>query len=134
MQLNHPLRVAIVTKEWPPAVYGGAGVHVVQLSHALRQLPNLDVQVHCFGGTRADGAFGYETPSEFIDANPALQAIATDLAIASNLGEADIIHSHTWYANMAGHVASLLYGTPHIVSAHSLEPLRPWKAEQLGGG
>ncbi len=131
---NHPMRVAMVTKEWPPAVYGGAGVHVVQLSQALRQLPNLDLQVHCFGGARTDGSFGYEVPSEFSDANPALQAIATDLAIAANLGQADIIHSHTWYANMAGHVASLLYGTPHIVSAHSLEPLRPWKADQLGGG
>ncbi len=133
-QMNHPMRVAMVTKEWPPAVYGGAGVHVVQLSQALRQLPNLDLQVHCFGGARTDGSFGYERPSEFSDANPALQAIATDLAIAANLGNAEIIHSHTWYANMAGHVAALLYGTPHIVSAHSLEPLRPWKAEQLGGG
>jgi starch synthase len=133
-QMNHPMRVAMVTKEWPPAVYGGAGVHVVQLSQALRQLPNLDLQVHCFGGARTDGSFGYETPSEFSEANPALQAIATDLAIAANLGSAEIIHSHTWYANMAGHVASLLYATPHIVSAHSLEPLRPWKAEQLGGG
>jgi alpha-maltose-1-phosphate synthase len=134
IQPNHPMRVAMVTKEWPPAVYGGAGVHVVQLSQALRQLPNLDLQVHCFGGARTDGSFGYETPSEFSEANPALQAIATDLAIAANLGSAEIIHSHTWYANMAGHVASLLYATPHIVSAHSLEPLRPWKAEQLGGG
>ena len=134
MEKNHPVRVAVVTKEWPPTVYGGAGVHVVQLSQALRKLANLEVQVHCFGGARTDGSFGYETPSEFSDANPALQAIATDLAIARNLGDADIIHSHTWYANMAGHVASLLYGTPHIVSAHSLEPLRPWKSEQLGGG
>ena len=133
-QMNHPMRVAVVTKEWPPTVYGGAGVHVVQLSQALRQLPDLEVQVHCFGGARTDGALGYETPSEFSESNPALQAIATDLAIAANLGDAQIIHSHTWYANMAGHVASLLYGTPHIVSAHSLEPLRPWKAEQLGGG
>ena len=127
-------RIGIVTKEWPPAVYGGAGVHVVQLTEALRKLTNVQVDVHCFGGPRLDGAFGYETPAEFADANPALQAIATDLAIAKNLGEVDVIHSHTWYANMAGHTASLLYGTPHIVSAHSLEPLRPWKAEQLGGG
>ena len=127
-------RIGIVTKEWPPAVYGGAGVHVVQLTEALRKLTNVQVDVHCFGGPRLDGSFGYETPAEFADANPALQAIATDLAIAKNLGEVDVIHSHTWYANMAGHTASLLYGTPHIVSAHSLEPLRPWKAEQLGGG
>jgi starch synthase len=92
------------------------------------------VDVHCFGGARSDGSHGYETPAEFSEANPALQAIATDLAIANNLGDVDVVHSHTWYANMAGHTASLLYGVPHIVSAHSLEPLRPWKAEQLGGG
>jgi starch synthase len=127
-------RIGIVTKEWPPAVYGGAGVHVVQLTQALRKVSNIEVDVHCFGGARSDGAFGYDTPAEFSSANPALQAIATDLAIAQNLQNVDVIHSHTWYANMAGHAASLLYGTPHIVSAHSLEPLRPWKAEQLGGG
>jgi len=127
-------RIGIVTKEWPPAVYGGAGVHVVQLTQALREVTGIDVDVHCFGGPRTDGAFGYDTPTEFTTANPALQAIATDLAIANNLSDVDVIHSHTWYANMAGHTASLLYGTPHIVSAHSLEPLRPWKAEQLGGG
>jgi starch synthase len=127
-------RIGIVTKEWPPAVYGGAGVHVVQLTQALRAVSGIEVDVHCFGGTRTDGAFGYDTPSEFSSANPALQAIATDLLIANNLHNVDVIHSHTWYVNMAGHTASLLYGTPHIVSAHSLEPLRPWKAEQLGGG
>ena len=127
-------RIGIVTKEWPPAVYGGAGVHVVQLTQALRKVADIEVDVHCFGGARTDGAFGYDTPAEFSSANPALQAIATDLAIANNLQSVDVIHSHTWYANMAGHTASLLYGTPHIVSAHSLEPLRPWKAEQLGGG
>ena len=127
-------RIGIVTKEWPPAVYGGAGVHVVQLTQALRAVSGIEVDVHCFGGARTDGAFGYDTPSEFSSANPALQAIATDLLIANNLHNVDVIHSHTWYANMAGHTASLLFGTPHIVSAHSLEPLRPWKAEQLGGG
>ena len=127
-------RIGIVTKEWPPAVYGGAGVHVVQLTQALRKVSGIEVDVHCFGGPRTDGAFGYDTPSEFSSANPALQAIATDLLIANNLANVDVIHSHTWYANMAGHTASLLYGTPHIVTAHSLEPLRPWKADQLGGG
>ena len=127
-------RIGIVTKEWPPAVYGGAGVHVVQLTQALRAVSGIEVDIHCFGGARTDGSHGYDTPAEFAAANPALQAIATDLAIAANLQNVDVIHSHTWYANMAGHTASLLYGTPHIVSAHSLEPLRPWKAEQLGGG
>ena len=132
--MSSDLKVGIVTKEWPPQVYGGAGVHVVQLTEALRKISGVSVDVHCFGGARTDGAFGYDTPSEFASANPALQAIATDLAIANNLANVQLVHSHTWYANMAGHTASLLYGIPHIVSAHSLEPLRPWKAEQLGGG
>ena len=127
------LRVGIVTKEWPPAIYGGAGVHVLQLTQALRTINDVHVDVHCFGGKR-DDAFGYATPAEFSAANPAVQALATDLEIASHLGGVDLVHSHTWYANMAGHVASLQYSIPHIVSAHSLEPLRPWKAEQLGGG
>jgi len=127
------LKVGIVTKEWPPAIYGGAGVHVLQLTQALRTINNVHVDVHCFGGKR-DDAFGYETPSEFASANPAVQAIATDLEIATHLSNVDLVHSHTWYANMAGHFAALQYSIPHIVSAHSLEPLRPWKAEQLGGG
>jgi len=127
------LNVGIVTKEWPPAIYGGAGVHVLQLTQALRTIADVAVEVHCFGGKR-DDAFGYSTPAEFTDSNPALQALATDLEIASHLGNVDLVHSHTWYANMAGHVASLQHGIPHIVSAHSLEPLRPWKSEQLGGG
>lgn len=128
------MRIGIVTKEWPPAVYGGAGVHVVQLTAALRTVSDVEVDVHCFGGPRSDGAFGYETPQEFASANPALQALATDMLIAHHLGDVDVVHSHTWYANMAGHTAALLYGKPHVISAHSLEPLRPWKAEQLGGG
>lgn len=132
--MSQDLKIGIVTKEWPPQVYGGAGVHVVQLTEALRSVSGIYVEVHCFGGERSDGAFGYETPQEFASANPALQAIVTDLAIADNLSKVQLVHSHTWYANMAGHTASLLYGIPHIVSAHSLEPLRPWKAEQLGGG
>ena len=127
------LKVGIVTKEWPPAIYGGAGVHVLQLTQALRAVKDVHVDVHCFGGKR-DDAFGYSTPAEFSTANPAVQAIATDLEIATHLSNVDLVHSHTWYANMAGHIASLQYSIPHIVSAHSLEPLRPWKAEQLGGG
>jgi starch synthase len=127
------LKVGLVTKEWPPQVYGGAGVHVVQLSQALRSQPGIDVDVHCFGGPRTD-AYGYVTPAGFENSNAALQALATDLAIADKLNGLDVIHSHTWYANFAGFTANLLHGTPHVVSAHSLEPLRPWKAEQLGGG
>lgn len=128
------LLIGLVTKEWPPFVYGGAGVHAVELTSALRSTGDVEVDVHCFGGPRSDGASGYETPKEFTSANPALQALATDMLIAHQLGDVDVVHSHTWYSNMAGHTASLLYGTPHIVSAHSLEPLRPWKADQLGGG
>ncbi|CAB4930722.1 unannotated protein [freshwater metagenome] len=127
------LKIGVITKEWPPAIYGGAGVHVLQLTQALRTISDVSVDVHCFGGARSD-AFGYSTPAEFADANPAVQALATDLEIASHLEGVDVVHSHTWYANMAGHIASLQYQIPHIVSAHSLEPLRPWKAEQLGGG
>jgi starch synthase len=127
-------RVGLVTKEWPPQVYGGAGVHAVQLTEALRNLDGVSVDVHCFGGARNDGAIGYSTPASFADANPAVQAIATDLDIANNLLNVDVIHSHTWYANMAGHFGSLLHGVPHVITAHSLEPLRPWKADQLGGG
>lgn len=127
------LKVSLITKEWPPQVYGGAGVHVVQLTEALRRQMDIDVSVHCFGGPR-DDANGYQTPNGFESSNPAIQALATDLAITDNLRGQDVIHSHTWYANFAGFAAKLIYGTPHIVSAHSLEPLRPWKLEQLGVG
>ncbi len=127
-------RVGLVTKEWPPHVYGGAGVHAVQLTKALRELDGVQVDVHCFGGQRSDGSFGYSTPVSFESANPAVQAIATDLEIANHLQNVEVIHSHTWYANMAGQIASMLHGIPHVITAHSLEPLRPWKADQLGGG
>ena len=133
MAQKNSLKVGLVTKEWPPQIYGGAGVHVVQLSQALSKQPGIQVDVHCFGGPRSD-AFGYNTPEAFKNSNPALQALATDLLIAEQLGDVDLIHSHTWYANFAGMSGALLHGRPHIVSAHSLEPLRPWKAEQLGGG
>lgn len=128
-----PIKVGLVTKEWPPHVYGGAGVHVVQLAEALSKRPEISLTVHCFGEKRTD-AIGYPTPVEFAHSNPAIAAVATDLAIADALSDADIVHTHTWYANMAGHLASLIHGIPHIMSGHSLEPLRPWKAEQLGGG
>jgi len=127
------LKVGIVTKEWPPNIYGGAGVHVLQLTQALREVNGIRIDVHCFGGAR-DDAFGYVTPPQFNNSNSAVQALATDLEIATHLGNVDVVHSHTWYANMAGHIAALQYQIPHIVTAHSLEPLRPWKAEQLGGG
>ncbi|MTA68062.1 MAG: glycogen synthase [Actinobacteria bacterium] len=127
------MKVGLVTKEWPPHVYGGAGVHVVQLAQALRRINDVEVDVFCFGEERAD-AQSFDVPQELVSANPAVQAMAIDLHIAQSLSNVSLVHTHTWYANMAGHVASILHGIPHVMSAHSLEPLRPWKAEQLGGG
>jgi len=125
------LRVGILTKEWPPDVYGGAGVHVDELVRELR--PLADIRVHAFGPTRI-GAHGHVVPADFADANPALQTLAVDLDMARLLDQRDVVHSHTWYTNFAGHLAGELYGIPHVITAHSLEPRRPWKAEQLGGG
>lgn len=129
--MSKDLRIGLVTKEWPPHIYGGAGVHALQLTQALRK--KITVDVHCFGEKR-DDATGYALPESLSTLNPALQALTTDIEIAQNLSDVDLVHSHTWYANMAGHFASLLHGVPHIITAHSLEPDRPWKAEQLGGG
>lgn len=127
------MRVDIVTKEYPPSIYGGAGVHVTELVKALRA--SLDVRVRAFGAERdEDGTTSYGVPAELGSANAAVQTLGTDLEIVTDVAGADVVHSHTWYANFAGHLASLLHGIPHIVTAHSLEPLRPWKAEQLGGG
>jgi starch synthase len=128
------MKVGLVTKEWPPHIYGGAGVHVKYLSQALNQLKgDIDLSVHCFGEPRLD-AIAYQLPESSEALNPAMQALATDLMIAQGLFGVDIVHSHTWYANMAGHFSKLLNGTKHVISAHSLEPDRPWKAEQIGGG
>lgn len=127
------MRVDILTKEYPPEIYGGAGVHVTELVRALRS--TMDVQVRCFGAPRREAAVtAYSVPETLADANPALQTIGVDLAMANDVSGADVVHSHTWYANEAGRLAQLLHGIPHVVTAHSLEPLRPWKAEQLGGG
>jgi alpha-maltose-1-phosphate synthase len=128
------VRIGIVTREWPPDVYGGAGVHVEHLVAALRALPaGPDIDVHCFGGPRED-ATGHAVPEGLREANGALQALGVDVEIAAALAGADLVHSHTWYANTAGLLAGLVHGSPHVVTAHSLEPRRPWKAEQLGGG
>lgn len=127
------MRVDIVTKEYPPEIYGGAGVHVTELVRALRG--SIDVEVRAFGAPRDEAqTTSYAVPSELASANGAIQTLGTDLEIVGDVAGADLVHSHTWYANFAGHLASLLHGIPHVVSAHSLEPLRPWKAEQLGGG
>ncbi|MCW2508519.1 MAG: glycogen synthase, partial [Modestobacter sp.] len=128
------MRIGIVTREWPPDVYGGAGVHVEHLVAALRSLPaGPELDVHCFGGPRED-AVGHPVPPGLTGANGALQALGVDVEIAAALGGADLVHSHTWYANAAGMFAALVHGVPHVVTAHSLEPRRPWKADQLGGG
>lgn len=133
------MRVDLLTREYPPYVYGGAGVHVTELAKVLR--PHLDLRVHAFDGPRAEGGeggepgvTGYADLPELSEANSTLKTLGVDLAIANGVAGTDLIHSHTWYANMAGHIGSLLHGVPHVISAHSLEPLRPWKAEQLGGG
>lgn len=134
------MRVDMLTREYPPYVYGGAGVHVAELAAVLRR--SVDVRVHCFDGPRDEpGVRGYAVPDVLGAANPALQTLGVDLQIVDGVGAvgddgvaSDLVHSHTWYANMAGHLAALLHGLPHVLTAHSLEPLRPWKAEQLGGG
>jgi starch synthase len=126
------VHIAMLTREWPPDIYGGAGVHVEQLVSRLRALA--DVEVHCFGEPRPD-ARAQEVPAYLTGANPALQTLGVDLGIVSSIDPAsDVVHSHTWYTNLAGKLTSLQLGIPHIITAHSLEPLRPWKREQLGGG
>ncbi|MEU4640445.1 glycogen synthase [Micromonospora sp. NPDC023814] len=127
------LRVDLLTREYPPEVYGGAGVHVEYLARELRRLA--DVRVHCFGAPRTEpGVTAYAEPAGLGGANAALRTMGVDLEMAAACAGTDVVHSHTWYANLAGHTAKLLHGVPHVVTAHSLEPLRPWKAEQLGGG
>ncbi len=125
------LRVALLTREYPPEVYGGAGVHVTYLARELAGL--VDLTVHCQGADRPD-AVAHRPWDLLAGANQALQTISTDLSMTAAVEGAALVHSHTWYANLGGHLASLLYGIPHVVTMHSLEPLRPWKAEQLGGG
>jgi starch synthase len=113
-------------------VYGGAGVHVEFLARELR--PLVDLEVHCWGEGRTDGVLRHRPWSALDGANDALRTFSVDLAMAAALQGRELVHSHTWYANLGGHLAKLLYGVPHVLTAHSLEPLRPWKAEQLGGG
>ena len=129
------MRVDVLSKEYPPEIYGGAGVHVAELVRALRARDDLTTRVHAFGAARDEaGTASYADLAELADANGALKTLGVDLAIADGCAGTDLVHSHTWYANMAGHLAGLLHGVPHVVTGHSLEPMRPWKAEQLGGG
>ena len=129
------VRVDVLTKEYPPNIYGGAGVHVAELVRALRERGDIDTRVRAFGApVSEEGTSGYADLAELGEANAAVKTMGVDLAMAGDCVGADLVHSHTWYANFGGHVASLLGGMPHVVTAHSLEPMRPWKAEQLGGG
>ncbi|MHB1433644.1 MAG: glycogen synthase [Streptosporangiaceae bacterium] len=125
------LRVALLTREYPPEVYGGAGVHVEYLARELAGL--VDLTVHCQGADRP-GAVAHRPWELLAGANSALATISADLSMTAAVQGADLVHSHTWYANLAGHLAATMYGIPHVMTVHSLEPLRPWKAEQLGGG
>ena len=120
-----------MTREYPPEVYGGAGVHVTELVAQLRHL--CEVDVHCMGVPRPGVTVAQPDPA-LKGANPALSTLSADLTMVNGASEATVVHSHTWYTGMAGHLAALLYGVPHVLTAHSLEPMRPWKAEQLGGG
>ena len=132
------MRIGLLTREYPPEVYGGAGVHVTHLVEELRRL--VDVDVHCFGNERDDPrapAWAHQPWPAIGSARPgdaALAVMSVDLLMAAAAGDVDLVHSHTWYANLGGHLAGLLHGVPHVLTAHSLEPRRPWKAEQLGGG
>ena len=125
------MRVAMLTREYPPEIYGGAGVHVTNLVEALRRLCHVDV--HCMGAPRP-GAHAHQPDPALRDANPALGTLSADLTMVDAISTAEVVHSHTWYTALAGRLAALLYDIPHVLTAHSLEPLRPWKAEQLGGG
>jgi alpha-maltose-1-phosphate synthase len=123
------VKIALLTREYPPEVYGGAGVHVEYLAKSLA--PLVELTVHCMGAPR-DTAVAHQAWPALHDA--ALKVFSADLSMADAVGAVDLVHSHTWYANLAGHLAALLHGIPHVATVHSLEPLRPWKAEQLGGG
>src|SRR6187431_1115264 len=131
------MRVALLTREYPPEIYGGAGVHVEYLGRELKKL--LDLRVYCFGAERSapevGGAFGWWDALQGSAPHlAALRTMAVNLQMASALEGAQLVHTHTWYANFAGHLAKLMYGIPHVMTSLSLEPLRPWKEEQLGGG
>jgi starch synthase len=126
------LRVSVLTREYPPYVYGGAGVHVDFLVRELKELA--DASVVCMGPERPGATAHSEDDPRLVGSNAALRVLSADLAMTADCADAQVVHSHTWYANMAGHWAKLLYGVPHVITAHSLEPDRPWKAEQLGGG
>lgn len=125
----------MMTREYPPEIYGGAGVHVTELTRFMRQLDGVEVDVHCMGEPRdMEGVYVHGVDPELAEANSALKTLSTGLRMAHATTNVDVVHSHTWYSGLGGHLAGLLHGIPHVVTAHSLEPDRPWKREQLGGG
>ena len=134
--MTSPHKIALLTREYPPEVYGGAGTHVEYLTRELRRVA--EVSVHCWGAPRTEPGVTSHQPwdalSEPKPESTTLQAISIDLAMAAGVKGADLVHSHTWYANLGGHLSRLMWSIPHVMTIHSLEPLRPWKAEQLGGG
>ena len=126
-------RVGMMTREYPPEVYGGAGVHVTELTRFMREI--VPVDVHCMGAERdMPDTYVHGVDPELAEANPAIKTLSTGLRMANAAGGVDAVHSHTWYAGLGGHLAARLYDIPHVATAHSLEPDRPWKREQLGGG
>ena len=127
------MRAGIFSKEYPPEIYGGAGVHVAELTRFMREI--IDVSVHCMGSPRDEqDVFVHGVDPELAEANGAIKTLSTGLRMANAASDIDVAHSHTWYTGLGGHLAARLYGIPHVVTAHSLEPHRPWKREQLGGG
>ena len=135
------MKTLFYTREFPPYVYGGAGVHVEYLATELSKLMNVDVR--CFGdqnskkGSLTVKGFPFDNPI-FDNSNDQLKAVfktlSTGLHMNADAIDADIVHCHTWYAHFAGIIAKLCYGIPLVITTHSLEPLRPWKREQLGRG
>ena len=135
------MRVGIMTREYPPSVYGGAGVHVEYLAKELARM--IEVEVHCWGEQQSDEGnlhvHGEEPPPEITGDTKqkfkaAVDAFALNLSTMKELERIDIVHTHTWYVAMAGFLAKKLYNIPFVLTTHSLEPLRAWKAEQLGSG
>src|SRR6185437_9358612 len=135
------MRVGLFTREYPPLVYGGAGVHVDYLSRELAR--EIEVEVHCWGPQQQNAGnirvHGAEPWAEISNGTEgkfkgALEAFSLNLTQIKALQGIDIVHTHTWYVAMAGYLAKKLYGVPFVLTTHSLEPLRAWKAEQLGSG
>ena len=134
------MRALILTNEFPPEIYGGAGVHVDELSRHLRPLIGLDIRTF---GTRVEDVDGWRVrgypPAHDLGGaeerlRPVLAALSRDVSMVADPVSADVVHAHTWYTHLAGLLVRHAYGIPLVLTVHSLEPLRPWKREQLGGG